>query len=143
MNKINVERVAALSDYPFHVEITTRVSDLDGYGHLNAIRTGHFYEDARASFYGPAFDGLPRMRSLVAQLSIRYLREGFWPGVAQVGTGIARVGNSSFEMAQGLFQNDVCIGTCSTILVYTEKGRSAPLPAPARERLQSFLVTPR
>ena len=36
--------------YPVMQQITTRVSDNDGYGHLNAIRIGHYYEEARASF---------------------------------------------------------------------------------------------
>jgi acyl-CoA thioester hydrolase len=120
------------SAYPLVRTIATRVSDMDGHGHLNAIRVGHFYEDARAAFYGVAFKDLPRVRTVVVQLTIRYLREGHWPGDVQVATGITRVGASSFEMAQGLFQDGVCIGLCDTVLVNTEGGASAPLPAANR-----------
>jgi acyl-CoA thioester hydrolase len=140
MNQIRTERLPALDDFPYRQDITVRVSDLDGYGHINAIRTGHYYEDARAAFYGPLYGGKPPIRALVAQLNIRYIKEGFWPGTVQVGTGIARIGRASFEMAQGLFQKDVCLGTCTTVLVNTSKGASAPLPEPVRGRLELFLV---
>jgi acyl-CoA thioester hydrolase len=116
-----------LAAYPVVRDLTTRVSDMDGYGHLNAIRIGHFYEDARAAFYGVAFAGLTRGRTLVAQLTIRYLGEGHWPGTVRIGTGIVKVGNASFTMGQGLFQDGRCLGLCETVLVATENGASTPL----------------
>lgn len=140
MNQIRTERPPALDDFPYRQDITVRVCDLDGYGHINAIRTGHYYEDARAAFYKPLYSGVPPIRALVAQLNIRYIKEGFWPGTVQVGTGIARIGNASFEMGQALFQNGVCLGTCSTVLVNTSKGASAPLPETVRSRLVQFMV---
>lgn len=140
MNHIRPQRLPALDDFPFCEEITVRVSDLDGYGHINAIRTGHYYEDARAAFYKPLYAGVPPIRALVAQLNIRYIKEGFWPGAVQVGTGIARIGNASFEMAQALFQNGICLGTCSTVLVNTSKGASAALPEAVRARLTLFAI---
>jgi len=140
MNQIRPQRLPLLDDYPYRQEITVRVSDLDGYGHINAIRTGHYYEDARAAFYKPLYGGVPPIRALVAQLNIRYIKEGFWPGAVQVGTGIARIGNASFEMAQALFQKDVCLGTCATVLVNTAKGASSPLPEAVRGRLELFRI---
>ena len=70
--------------YPVGQEITTRVSDIDGNGHLNAIRIGKFYEEARASFYKLLDHGKRHPRVLVAELKIRYLGEGFWPGTVEV-----------------------------------------------------------
>jgi acyl-CoA thioester hydrolase len=129
-----------LAAYPFLREMATRVSDIDGYGHLNAIRIGHFYEDARAAFYGQAFEGWPKVRTLVAQLTIRYLRERHWPDPVQVGTGIARVGHTSFVMAQALFQHGVCIGICDTVVVNTDAAGASPLPAAVRDRLSQMLL---
>jgi acyl-CoA thioester hydrolase len=124
-----------LAAYPVTREISTRVSDMDGYGHLNAIRLGQFYEDARAAFYGVAFTGQDRGRQLVAQITTRFLGEGFWPGTLTVGTGISRIGNSSFLMVQGLFQDSRCLGLCDTVMVNTAAGVSAPLPAEIRTAL--------
>jgi acyl-CoA thioester hydrolase len=117
-----------LAAYPVTRDVTARVSDMDGYGHLNAIRIGHFYEDARAAFYGVAFKGLHRARTPVVQLTIRYLGEGFWPGTMVIGTGMLKVGVSSYVMGQGLFQDGRCIGLCETVLVSTENGRAHRLP---------------
>ncbi len=127
MTSIDPQRLE-LAAYPVVRDLTTRVSDMDGYGHLNAIRIGHFYEDARAAFYGVAFKGLHRARTPVVQLTIRYLGEGHWPGAVQIGTGILHVGNSSYVMGQALFQGGQCLGLCETVLVSTENGKASPLP---------------
>lgn len=121
-----------LAAYPVTRTITTRVGDMDGYGHLNAMRIGTYYEDARAAFYGVAFKDVQRQRMLVAQVTMRYLGEGFWPGSLEVGTGISKLGSSSVEMAQGLFRDGRCIGLCETVLVNTADGRPAPFPDDAR-----------
>jgi acyl-CoA thioester hydrolase len=144
MASIDLQRLK-LAAYPLTRTLTTRVSDMDGNGHLNAIRIGHLYEDARAALYGTAFEGLPRIRAVVAELKIRYLREGRWPGDVQVATGIAHIAQRSYVMAQGLFQAGLCIGLCDTVLVNTDQGRAAPLPAANRaglERLRLREVAP-
>lgn len=123
-----------LRGYPVHRLLQTRVSDLDGNGHLNAIRLGHFYEDARAAFH--VVTGRDGGRVLVAQLTLRYLAEGKWPGETEVGTGIVRIGVSSLVMGQGLFQAGRCIGLCETVLVNTVDGRSHPFSAGYRSQLE-------
>lgn len=126
--------------YPIGQEITTRVSDNDGYGHLNAIRIGHYYEEARASFYKQLDNGKRHPRVLVAELKIRYLGEGFWPGAVEVSTGIVRIGSSAFTMGQGLWQNGTCIGLCDTVLVHASEGKTSPLPTAFREQLEQYLL---
>lgn len=129
-----------LAAYPVTRTLTTRVGDMDGYGHLNAMRIGTYYEDARAAFYGVAFKEVRRQRMLVAQVTLRYLGEGFWPGTLEVGTGISRVGSSSVEMAQGLFCEGRCIGLCDTVLVNAPEGRSEPFADDARACLARFVL---
>lgn len=124
-----------LAAYPVTCRITTRVADMDGYGHLNAIRLCQFYEDSRAGFYRAVFGQVEGLRMPVVQMTVRYLAEGFWPGDVELGTAASRVGNASFETAQGLFQGGVCLGLCETVMVYTEDGKSAPLPSQMREAL--------
>lgn len=130
-----------LDAYPVQCTITTRVSDMDGYGHLNAIRIGQLYEEARASFYTVALDARQRdTRILVAELTFQYLAEGFWPGDVQLGTGIARLNTSSFLMGQGLFQKDKLLGMCRTVLVCTQEGASVALPDPLRDSLSRQMI---
>lgn len=132
-----------LAAYPVICDISSRVADVDGYGHLNAIRIGQYYEEARASFYTVALSERPReARILVGELTFQYVAEGFWPGVLQVGTGIASLGNSSFIMGQGLFQNEKCIGLCKTVLVTTQSGKSVPMPDDLRAELMRQMIQP-
>lgn len=125
-----------LAAYPVHCPITIRVSDMDGYGHLNAIRLGQYYEDARAASYPVILAGVTVPRMPVAQLTIRYLAEGFWPGTLTVGTGIERVGNTSFTMVQGLFSDGQCIGLAETVLVCVADGQSTPIAPAMRAALE-------
>lgn len=125
-----------LSAYPVHCPITIRVSDMDGYGHLNAMRLGQYYEDARAASYAVILRGVEVPRMPIAQLTIRYLAEGFWPGTLTVGTAIARAGNTSFTMVQGLFCEERCIGLAETVLVCTADGKSAPIAVAMRAALE-------
>ena len=126
--------------YPRRVVLSTRVSDMDGYGHLNAIRIGHYYEDARARFHADVFPRAERLRTVVAQLTIRYLGEGHWPGDAEVGTAILRIGNSSFEMGQALFVRGKCIGLCETVLVHSPEGKAVPLTPAYRRAAEGVLL---
>ncbi|MEY4256797.1 MAG: hypothetical protein RLZZ141_2024 [Pseudomonadota bacterium] len=126
--------------YPTGQEITTRVSDIDGNGHLNAIRIGNLYEEARASFYKGLNPGQRHPRVLVAELKIRYLGEGFWPGTVEIKTGIVQLGSSAFTMGQGLWQNGACIGLCDTVLVHAPEGKATPLPPLFRDQLERQLI---
>lgn len=125
-----------LAAYPVHCPITIRVSDMDGYGHLNAIRLGQYYEDARAASYGVILKDVAFPRMPIAQLTIRYLAEGFWPGTLVVGTGIERVGTTSFTMVQGLFSEGRCIGLADTVLVCTADGGPVPVAPAMRQALE-------
>lgn len=125
-----------LSAYPVTQDVTMRIGDLDPYRHVSAIRIGEYYEEARAIFYRDAFAGLERPRILVLRLTFHYLAESVWPGALTVGTGIAKIGNSSFEMVQGLFRDGVCLGVAETILVNTGDSGKAPLPDSLRSRLE-------
>ncbi|MFC0282330.1 acyl-CoA thioesterase [Camelimonas abortus] len=126
------------ASYPVQTVIQTRVSDLDGNGHLNAIRIAQIYEEGRAIFHR---DHLRRrVRTLVAQLTVRYLHEGFWPEEVIMGVGVAAAGRTSFHMAQAMFQSGRCIGLCDTVLVCNEGGVSVPIPAEVRARMAALAL---
>ena len=141
MSKIDSMRLLR-SSYPVHHEISTRVSDLDGYGHINGIQIGQFYEDARANLYNIFAQTAPRLRVPVAQLTLRYLGECRWPGQVEVSSGILRIGRSSFELVQALWQADRCIGLCDSAMVHSVDGKAEPLTAAYREALERHSLRP-
>lgn len=133
----------SLETYPFTVDVPTRFADLDPLRHLNNVRLAEIYEEGRVRLHMAMAVEAARekgSRTVIAQLTVRYLAEGFYPAVLQAGGGVSRIGGSSYEIAQGLFQDGRCIGTCDTVLVYTREGRSTPLPEALRARLTDYLL---
>jgi acyl-CoA thioester hydrolase len=132
--------------YPHSIEITSRVSDIDGLGHLNAVAIARFYEESRASLYAELAGGLraaTRLRTVVAELTIRYLAEGFYPGTLIVGAGVLKIGRTSYVLGQALFQDGRCIGTADTVTVNMVDGSPAPLPEFFRLQLDGLRLKAR
>jgi acyl-CoA thioester hydrolase len=120
-----------LSTYPFVTEIPTRFGDMDPLRHLNNVALAGIYEEGRVRFGLSVNDSYIHHkghRLVIAEVNIRYLAEGHYPGALTVAAGVIRVGASSYVLAQALFQNGQCIGVCDSVLVYTAEHRPHPLP---------------
>jgi acyl-CoA thioester hydrolase len=75
----------------------------------------------------------------VAAVEINYLREGHFPDDVEIGSGIGRIGTSSWVIEQAAFQGGVCIATCDTVLVYQGvDGAAKPLAESYRAELEKF-----
>lgn len=135
------------SNYPSQVEVPARFSDVDMFRHLNNVAIGQFYEEVRFALTAQMRETLPRERNgrvAVVNVDTAYLREGKYPGLVTVGSGIVQRGRKSYVLGQALFQDDVCFSAADTTLVYTENGTPAELPAEFDEmfaslRLPSFV----
>ncbi len=82
----------------------------------------------------------PSSQFVLARLVLDYRRETHWPGAAEVGTRIERIGRSSIILAQALFQNDRCMATAQSVavLMKTKSRRSQWIPAASAEKLRPF-----
>ena len=121
-----------LEDYPSRTSADIRYSDLDRQGHVNNAVFATFSEVGRVAFmYDPARPLAIEGRSFViARLLIDFRAELFWPGTVHIGTGVVRVGRSSFTLAQGLFNDGRLVATTEATIVMVDKEtrRSTPLP---------------
>ena len=130
--------------YPVAVIVPTRFRDLDTLGHLNNVAIGSFYEEGRAALNRKVFT--PHMRRetgsrvLIADVHIAYLAEAHYPGDAEVRCGVQRIGRSSYVLALAIFQNDVCAGTCETVMVHTGPDGASPIPDAARAALEGLMI---
>lgn len=132
-----------LKNYPAILDVPVRFADLDPLRHINNVAIGQFYEEARVHLNSQVFTKAKTRpeRILVANVDIAYLSEGLYPGVIRVGSGIGRIGRTSYEIMQALFQNDTCIGTAQTIVVYIQNGAPTPPPPEVRTVLETFVFT--
>lgn len=131
--------------YPVFFEITTRFADMDHNGHLNNVAYAQYFEHARVRFNEDAIFGGPisatetrNWRTLVAAISIAYLREGAYGPPVKIGIGISKIGNASFTMAAACFQNDACIATHESVVAF--KGPEGRLPDTMRRKLEQLML---
>jgi acyl-CoA thioester hydrolase len=134
-----------LRSYPHQFAFVPRFSDIDPQMHLNNVRIGEFYQEARISFFREigrqfSYSRPSDSRTLVAHQSMDYLREVQYPTPLIIGIGVARVGTSSYELALGMFQQGRCVGLSVAVLVHANAQGPAPIPAEFRAVLQQNLL---
>lgn len=138
-------RQLPIAAYPFSTELDVRLTDLDFARHVNNGAIAAFFEEVRVRFHLHYFGAdsvfnRPVGGGVVAQVSIQYLRETVY-GVPIMGcAGIARLGNSSYTVAQALFQVEHCVSEATCVIAQRANGRADPLSDALRERLESLIV---
>jgi len=137
-----------LSSYPHHFSFMPRFSDIDPQLHLNNVRIGELYQEARISFFRElgrlySYTRPSDSRTLVAHQAMDYLDEVQYPTSLTIGVGVARIGRSSYELGLGMFQNDRCVGLSVAVLVHASAEGPAEIPAEFRAVLQQTLLPAR
>ena len=125
--------------------VSVRYNDLDPLGHVNNAAMAIFLEQARCELITPKLKAHGRQFDMVlASTKLDYLHELKYPGQVEIGTIATRIGSTSFDLAHGVFQDGVCAGTGSVVMVFfdLEKRASAVPPEDVRRLLQSLLVHP-
>ena len=111
------------SIYPSWTNSTIRYSDLDPNGHVNNGATNAFFEDGRICFRNQ------RMLQLgddilagfvIVKFSANYLAPLFFPGSVDIGTVVTRVGRSSYNLGQGVFDGEKCVATAEVVTVFID-----------------------
>ena len=121
--------------YPHVIEITTRFGDMDVNGHLNNVAYARFFEEARVTINrkiltderGERLLAVAGFKTLVAAISIAYLREGAYGPPVRIGIGVSKIGHASFSMGAAAFQLDHCLATHdATIACKSPDGSGIP-----------------
>ena len=135
-----------LDTFRFRLEMATRFGDLDIRGHINNVSIVQYTEDARVAFQmenvgKEIYIADSPLRVVVAQMTLHFVSEGFFPEPIEAGVGIARIGTSSYTLAASLFQKGKCIATQDTSMVYVGPNGPMPLTPEIRTRMQRYLIS--
>jgi acyl-CoA thioester hydrolase len=132
--------------YHHWADDVVRFCDTDQAGHVNNVAIAAYVETGRLLFDRQVIEAVAEglegeeFRAILANLTVNYLAESFWPGTVRVGTRLIRIGSSSLTTAHGVFREDGrCIATATCVLVNRSGGRSAPMGPVTRERLAALL----
>ena len=129
--------------YPHSVRVQTRYHDEDRLGHVNNIAVAAYYDEARSQLMRRTFEltnGLTGVRIVTADVRVSYMGEVFHPGDVEVASGILRIGNSSWEIGQTMFQNDRCVGVATTVLVQASAAGAGAIVPELRAALEQLLI---
>lgn len=126
--------------YPLWQEVQTRFGDMDPLGHINNVAVAQLYEESRVRFgrmvaerCGP---GLHRL--VLVAINVHYLAETRYPDPVEVGIGVARIGRSSYTLAQALYQHGKCVGLADSTMVHAPVTGVVPLPDDVRTVLEGL-----
>lgn len=133
----------SITDYPAQINEKLRYADTDRQGHINNAVFSTFFESGRVAFlYDPNNPLSPEgSQFVIAELTIRFINELNWPGDVTIGTGVARLGRSSFNLTQGLFCEGQCVATADSVMVLMDETtrRSTELPVSTRASLEVLI----
>ena len=127
--------------YPFACEIATRFADLDTNMHLNNVALAGIIEDARVRFhaasgYHVAMEGWTAM---VANLTIDYVGQGYYPAPVTLHIGATEVGRTSYGVAQLVRQGDTAVALARSVMVCVKDNRPFPIPDSFRESVKPWM----
>jgi acyl-CoA thioester hydrolase len=134
----------APDDFPARTVQSLRYNDMDRAAHVNNAVYSTLFEAGRVPIlYDPARRMPPDgCHFSIVHITIDYLSEMTWPGDATIGTGVARIGNSSVNFRQAVFKEGVCCAVAESIVVLTDSTtrKSAPLPDHARAYFKELVL---
>ena len=108
-----------------------RYCDTDRQGHINTAIFATFLETGRVTFLYDQDLALTARgcEFVLARVEIDYRAELFYPGTVDIGTRVIRIGRTSFTVEQGVFRDELCAATGTTVLVQmlTDTRRPHPL----------------
>lgn len=120
-----------------------RFNDLDRYGHLNNVTFATYSESARTELLELVAPGSTEGKGngwVIAKLAITFLAAGYYPATVRVGTRVARVGNSSISLEQGLYSNGKLLARMECVMVWADikTETSVPISDEVRQRLAKY-----
>jgi len=143
MENINL-RELKLEDYPSITFDKIRYIDTDRQGHVNNAVFSTFAETGRAEIYYDLENPLaaPGGAFVIANLNMDYIAEVNWPGRVDIGTGLTKIGNSSFSLAQGIYQDGKLCATAKTTIVHVMGSpvKSYPISEKTRELVNKYML---
>lgn len=123
----------------FGIGDTVRFGEVDSLGHVNNAAYIRWFETARIRYLmaAGALDLRPEPRVVLRQIECAFEREIGMHAPYVVALRTVALGRSSVTQAYGVFAPDLR-ATGRSVIVFTQGGRSTPIPEAARAALLAF-----
>lgn len=123
-----------------------RFVDTDALGHINNTAIPIWFEGCRTPifrWFTPDLDP-KQWRIILARYTVEFHAEIFYQAPVEIRTGISRVGGSSFDVYQEVWQGGHKCASGTTVLVHfnhTTK-KAEPIPAVIRQQMLESPLSP-
>jgi acyl-CoA thioester hydrolase len=120
----------------FWIDESIRNADTDQFQHVNNAAIASYCEAGRmALFSEPGMrEAIAGLNVVVVKLTILFERELFHPGTVQVGTSVTVIGNTSFQVSQGLYGFQGRFATSEATCVMMDRAEHKPIRVPEAVR---------
>jgi acyl-CoA thioester hydrolase len=136
------------AEFPYVLEIQTRWSDNDIYGHVNNA-VYYLYFDTVINRYLIDRGGLDiavgHIIAVCVESQCSFKRSIAFPEVIQAGLRVTKLGNTSVHYEVGIFRGqDLCaLGTFVHVFVARGTRKPTPIPPAIRDALERIAAAPR
>jgi len=115
------------------------LGDTDATGAIYYANYLYIFDKARISLYNAAGLDLRvfyKMRAVAAYVEFKNVVT--FGDVLEIYSWFCKIGNSSVKMCHEVYREDSLVARGYVVDVYTENGRSAPLPPDVREKMSAL-----
>lgn len=121
-----------------------RFAETDALGHINNTVIPVWFEAAREpifQIFNPEMD-LTTWNLIIAKIEVNYLAQIHYPGDVEIRTFISKLGNSSLNISQEVYQNTqkVASGECVMVKFDYTANKSIAISDTERAALSAHLV---
>ena len=118
--------------YSFWIDENIRNADTDQFQHVNNAAIASYCEAGRmALFSEPSLrEAIAGLNVVVVKLTMLFERELFYPGTVKVGSCVTAIGNTSFQVAQGLYGFHGRFATSEATCVMMDRAEHKPIRVP-------------
>ena len=131
--------------FPLALEIEVAWGDMDAFGHVNNTIYFRYFESTRIAYMRLVEEGLSspvQFHPVVASTRCDYLSPVVFPDTLTGRARVSKLGNSSFtmeyELESKVQSKVVAKGEATIVNIDLSTGRSQPIPAAFRERIESL-----
>ena len=126
----------------FTEKITPRFAETDALGHVNNTVVPVWLEQARTPVFRLFIPDLDpkKWRLIIARIEVDFAREIVYGHSVEVRTYVEKIGNSSFQLRQEVWQRDEPCATGRSVMVHFDyqTKKSVPIPPDIRSELEKL-----
>jgi acyl-CoA thioester hydrolase len=119
-----------LEDFPHRMTDNVRYADLDPNQHVNNAVYATYFETGRVTLVKDRSFGLvpPGLTWMLVRLDMHFRAELRWPGIIEMGLGVAKFGRTSVTFDQVLFSEARCVASAQSVTVLIDESTRKPTP---------------